>query len=124
MHRSMWGRLSALGVIALLLPACGAQGGGGTLTPTVAPGIPSNVVARAGNRSATIEWSATVVGAQYSVRRSLLPDGIFSEISVPAQFRSSTTYVDLGLVNGTTYYYEVVATNIFGASSPSARVSA
>jgi hypothetical protein len=40
-------------VIALALPACGTGTGGGTLTPTVAPGIPTNVTARAGNRSAT-----------------------------------------------------------------------
>src|SRR5262245_35962662 len=117
MIRSLWGRLPALGMIALLLPACGAQGGGGTLTPTVAPGIPTNMTARAGNRSATIEWSATVVGAQYTVSRSLLPDGPFFPVSVPAGFRAPTTYVDAGLINGTTYYYQVVATNIFGASS-------
>jgi alpha-tubulin suppressor-like RCC1 family protein len=124
MMRLGWARIAALGMIALLLPACGTGGGGGTLTPTVAPGIPTNVVARAGNRSATIDWAASVVGAQYTVLRSLLPDGPFFPISVPAQFRAATTYVDSGLTNGTTYYYEVVATNRFGASPPSAVVSA
>jgi alpha-tubulin suppressor-like RCC1 family protein len=119
-----WARLSALGLIALIVPACGTGGGGGTLTPTVAPGIPTNITARSGNRSTTIEWSATVVGAQYTVRRSLLPDGQFFPVSVPAGFRAPTTYVDTGLVNGTTYYYDVVATNIFGDSPPSTVVSA
>ncbi|RPH47215.1 MAG: RCC1 repeat-containing protein, partial [Planctomycetota bacterium] len=123
MMRLTGARLSALGVIALLLPACGAAGGGGTLTPTVAPAIPSNVVARAGNRSATIDWSASIVGAQYTVLRSLLPDGQFFPISVPGGFRKPTTYVDTGLVNGTTYYYQVVSTNVFGASAPSGVVS-
>lgn len=123
MTKPEWARMAALAVVALLLPACGTGSSGGTLTPTVAPGIPSNVAARSGNRSATIDWAAPIVGAQYTVLRSLLPDGPFFPISVPAGFRTPSTYVDAGLVNGTTYYYEVVATNAFGASAPSIVVS-
>ena len=116
------GRLGALLALALLLPACGI-GGGGTLTPTVAPGIPSDVKSRAGNRSVTIDWTASAAGAQYVVLRSLVPNGPFFPVSIPAQFRTPTTYVDIGLLNGTTYYYEVVASNAFGLSGPSAVAS-
>jgi hypothetical protein len=47
-----------------------------------------------------------------------------SRFPSPPVFREPTTYVDVGLVNGTTYYYQVVSTNIFGASPPSIVVPA
>src|SRR5258708_38800081 len=99
-------RLGALLALGLILPACGLSGGG-TLTPTVAPGIPSDVKSRAGNRSVTIDWTPSAAGAQYVVLRSLVPNGPFFPISIPAQFRTPTSYVDTGLLNGTTYYYQV-----------------
>lgn len=113
-------RLIALVALAALLPACGAGGGSGTLTPTVAPGIPEDVEVRSGNRSATITWSASAAGAVYTVHRSLNPKGPFFPVSVPGGFRTPTTYVDSGLINGTSYYYQVRASNAFGESPPSA----
>ena len=115
-------RLLSLGMLALLLPACGTRDDG-TLTPTVAPAIPANVLARAGNQSVTIDWAASGKGARYSVLRSLLPKGPFFPVSVPPQFPLPTRYVDPGLTNGTTYYYQVVSVNAFGSSAPSEVVS-
>ena len=43
--RNLGPRLLALGILGILLPACGI-GGAGTLSPTVAPGIPAGVTAR------------------------------------------------------------------------------
>jgi len=96
----------------------------GTLTPTIAPGIPSNVIALPGNRSAQIAWNGSGAGSNFTVRRSLTPAGPYFPVSTPAGFKTPTTYEDTGLQNGTTYYYEVVETNSFGASPPSGRVSA
>ena len=115
-------RVVSLAALALLLPACG-NGGGGTLTPTVAPGIPADVRLREGNRSVTLSWSTGAAGADYIVLRSLTSQGPFFPVSIPSQFRSPTTYVDRNLVNGTTYYYQVLAANSFGKSVPSEIVS-
>jgi alpha-tubulin suppressor-like RCC1 family protein len=116
-------RRSAWLFLALLVPACSVGGGSGTLTPTVAPGAPDGIGVRAGNHSATIDWSASAQGAQYAVLRSILPQGPFFPVSTPSQFRGPTSYVDTGLSNGTTYYYQIVAYNDFGQSAPSAIAS-
>lgn len=122
MTRTLVARLLAWSALALLLPACGV-GGGGTLTPTVAPGVPTGLIVRAGNKSVTLDWKASAQGAQYVVQRSLLSQGPFFPISVPSQFPKPTRYVDSGLTNATTYYYQVVAVNAFGQSAPSAAAS-
>src|SRR5579862_6293744 len=118
MNRTL-SRSFALGIVAILLPACGINGGG-TLTPTVAPGIPSVLTARGGNGSVMLDWTETAEGSQYTVMRSLLPAGPFFPVSVPSGFQKPTRYVDSGLTNGTTYYYQVVAQNSFGQSPASA----
>ncbi|HLY08330.1 MAG TPA: RCC1 repeat-containing protein [Planctomycetota bacterium] len=119
--RNVLQRILALGLLALLLPACGLQGRG-TLTPTVAPGIPSGIVTRTGNQSVTIQWTPSAQGSSYTVSRSLNSGGPFFPVSVAAQFRGTDRYVDTGLTNGTTYYYQVVAANAFGESLPSTPV--
>jgi alpha-tubulin suppressor-like RCC1 family protein len=115
-------RILALAIVAALLPACGVSGGG-TLTPTIAPGIPSTLTARGGNGSVMLDWAETAEGAQYTVQRSLLPGGPFFPVSVPDGFQGSTRYVDSGLTNGTTYYYQVLAQNSFGQSPASTTAS-
>lgn len=110
-------RVVALLGLVVLLPACGVSGGG-TLNPTVAPGIPTNLIVRAGNHSATLTWSTSVQSAQFTVLRALLPGGPFFPAG-SGQFRTPTTYVDANLANGTPYYYEVVSSNSFGESAPS-----
>lgn len=116
-------RLLGICLIGLLLPAC-TGGGAGTLTPTVAPGIPSNVQAFPGNHSVKITWSTPDAGAQFIVERSIDAGGPFFPVSVPSQFTDPTTYVDSGLATGTSYFYVVQTTNSFGTSSPTSVVSA
>lgn len=115
-------RLAGIFLIALLVPACGV-GGGGTLTPTVQPAIPSGVTAAAGNKSVTVSWSGASSGATYVVKRSLTSGGPYFPVSVPGQFPTPTSYVDSGVANGTTYHYVVSATNQFGESADSAEAA-
>lgn len=116
-------RLLGLTFVGALLPACGS-GGGGTLNPTVAPGIPAGVTAVPGNRSVTVSWIASAGGSSYSVLRSLTSLGPFLKVSNPDGFVSPTSYVDSGLSNGTTYYYVVEAQDSFGESAASPVASA
>lgn len=114
-------RCGAIICSLFLLPACGISGGG-TLTPTVAPGAPSGLLAVPGNQRLTISWSPSAAGSSYIVFRSLTSGGPYFPISVPAQFVTATSYLDDGLVNGTSYFYVIVASNGFGQSAPSLEV--
>ncbi len=116
-------RVRALGLLlaALLVPACGV-GGGGTLSPTVAPGVPTALRALAGNKRVTILWSSPASGATFTVKRSLTSGGPYFPVSVATGFSTPTTYVDLGLANQTEYFYVVAASNQFGESANSVEV--
>src|SRR4029453_12971056 len=56
-----------------------------------------------------------------NVKRSLTPGGPYSPLVSDLQ---ATTYVDLAVVNGTTYYYVVSASNSLGESGDSNEASA
>lgn len=92
--------------------------------PLVVPGTPTSISAVAGDTTATINWQppssgTTVTG--YDVQRSTQATTGFSTVaSVASNIRS---YHALGLINGATYYFRVVATNSVGAGTPSTAVS-
>jgi alpha-tubulin suppressor-like RCC1 family protein len=112
-----------LGLLAVgfLIPACGI-GGGGTLTPTVAPQVPGDLSTFSGNGQVTLQWSSQAAGATFTVKRSFTRGGPYFPVSTPAGFTSSTSYVDAGLTNGSTYFYVVSSTNAFGNSADSSEV--
>jgi alpha-tubulin suppressor-like RCC1 family protein len=108
--------------VAALVPACGATGGGGTLTPTVGPTPPADVVPLSGNGQVRLTWAASPAAGRYHVSRSANPGGPY--VPVPAgQDVAATTFTDTGLQNGATYWYAVRAANTFGESSDSVAVA-
>lgn len=111
-----WGLL----LVVLILPACGV-GGGGTLTPTVAPGIPAGVSARSGNGSVTISWQASPAAVTYEVQRSTHAGGPYAPVPGGSTV-AATTFRDDGLANGSVFFYVVTAGNAFGQSPISAEV--
>jgi beta-glucanase (GH16 family) len=78
------------------------------------PATPSSFAATAGDARVTLTWSPVAGADGYRVYR----DGQL--VASP----TSASYVSTGLVNGTTYSFAVVATNVAGASEPTAAVSA
>jgi autotransporter-associated beta strand protein len=78
-----------------------------------APGIPASLTGTAGNSTTSFTWSAVSYATMYNVERSGTTGGPYSIIA------SSTgnTFTDSGLVNGTTYYYVVMALNGEGQSA-------
>jgi fibronectin type 3 domain-containing protein len=92
-------------------------------TPQVpAPSAPTNLVAAAGNAQITLTWTAAAGATKYDLFRSTTAGG---EGSTPYKMGLTTTsFTDTGLVNGTTYYYKVVAINAGGQSPLSNEVSA
>jgi len=92
-----------------------------------APGTPSSVAASASQWTTTgpapgqvaITWNASSGATSYTVYR-----GASSGSETPYMANlTGTHYTDVGLANGETYYYKVVALNAFGSSSASSEVS-
>ena len=69
----------------------------------------------------TLSWSAALGAIRYNVKRSLTPGGPYPSVNAAVH---GTTYTDTGLVNGTTYYYVVSASNSQGESGDSNEASA
>jgi fibronectin type 3 domain-containing protein len=86
------------------------------------PSAPTNLLATPGDSKVALSWTAPATGTvkSYTVTRTTSGADAHTDIPVP----TGTTYADSLLVNGTTYYYVVSASNGTCLSSPSTVVSA
>ena len=96
-------------------PGTGSNPGGAT-----APSIPSGLMATAGNAQVSLSWTASATATSYNVKRSATTGGPYTKISSP----TTTTFADMNLANGTTYFYVVSAVNSTGESANSSEASA
>jgi hypothetical protein len=85
------------------------------------PFTPANLAATASNAAVALTWNAAAGADSYILRRSTTSGGSYTDVATGV---TATSYLDTGLVNGTTYYYVVAATNSYGLSSDSAEASA
>lgn len=92
-----------------------------TINPEPIPAAPAEVVAVAGDAQVTLNWTASTGATGYNVKRSATGTGPFVAV---AEGLSTTSFINTGLVNGTTYYYVVTATGTSGPSPDSPVVSA
>jgi fibronectin type 3 domain-containing protein len=101
----------------------GPLSGEASATPQVAaPAAPTNLAATAGNAQVSLTWTASSGATSYNIYRSTSSGG---EGSTPiATGITVTSFTDMGLTNGTTYFYKVAAVNAGGTSPPSAEASA
>jgi len=92
-------------------------------TPAIptAPSAPARLSATAGDSQVSLSWSASTGATGYKMFRALTAGGYGA---TPLASGNSTSYVDTGLTNGTTYYYSVKASNAVGDSPFSNEVSA
>jgi hypothetical protein len=67
-----------------------------------------------------LAWTAASGATSYNVERSTSSSGPFTSIAAP----SGTSYTDIGVTAGTTYYYEVVGVSSAGTGPASNVVSA
>ncbi len=81
---------------------------------------PTGLVAVAGNTQITLTWTASAGATAYQVKRSPTGSSPFTFLGTP----SAATFTDVGLTNGTTYYYAIAAVNSAGPSVDSLLVSA
>jgi hypothetical protein len=95
------------------------------ITPGTLPGAPTNVTATGGNSSATISWTAPPNGGDPLTSYTITPF-VGSAAQVPTTVSGSppTTTVTVAVNNGTTYTFQVAATNAIGTGPASAASNA
>jgi fibronectin type 3 domain-containing protein/regulation of enolase protein 1 (concanavalin A-like superfamily) len=85
------------------------------------PAVVTGLAAVAYNSEIDLTWSASTGATSYNVLRSTTSGTGYAQIATGV---TTTSYVDTGLTNGTTYYYVVTATNAAGTSGNSNQASA
>jgi hypothetical protein len=95
-----------------------------TVTPATAtrPAAPGNLSAAASPGRVALTWTASPGASQYQVYRGPVSDGEAN--AAIGTTNGATSFVDTGLVAGTTYFYRVSASNGVGVSSDSNEVTA
>ncbi len=83
------------------------------------PSPPTNLQALAGYGLVSLNWAPSAGATSYTVSRSTA-----SGAETPIATVTTTNFTDLGLTNGTTYFYVVSAGNVLGQSVHSAEASA
>ncbi|HWD91754.1 MAG TPA: hypothetical protein VG938_05320 [Verrucomicrobiae bacterium] len=99
---------------------------GATAAPFgIPPSAPNNLVATGQTNRVKLSWSDTSSGAAsgYNVLRSITSGTNYIQIGTTAG-NSSTSFIDTGVYDGTTYYYVVQSVSPGGTSVNSAQASA
>lgn len=93
-------------------------------TPRTVPNAPLAPTATASSQAVKLAWVTPYNGGlpiyQYSIQRAPSAAGPWTHRGTA----TTSLYNDAPVANGQTYYYRIVALNAFGASAPSAVVSA
>jgi hypothetical protein len=84
------------------------------------PAAPVGLSAMPGNAQVALNWTAPPGVTGYNLKRATTSGGPYALLASI----TSTNYTDTAVVNGTTYYYVVAATNANGLGSDSSQVSA
>jgi len=97
-----------------------------TQAAATVPGAPTNVVATAGNGSATVNWTAPSNGGSAITSYTITPYvGTTARASTTISGSPPATSATItGLTNGTTYTFKVSATNAIGTGPQSAASNA
>jgi hypothetical protein len=89
--------------------------------PIAAPPLsPGGLCATPGNGAVSLGWIASSAATGYSIRRGTASGGPYTAAGATA----TTGCQDIGLTNGTTYFYVVAATNAYGTGAVSAECHA
>jgi len=95
--------------------------GGDGGAPTVIPAAPATLLAAPGDAVVPLRWQESFGATGYTVQRATTSGGPYTII---ASNVTGGSYLDTSVINGTTYYYTVTATNSAGTSANSSEDSA
>jgi subtilisin family serine protease len=98
-----------------------AHTGRAPASASAAPPAPTGLTATAGNAQVSLSWTASAGATSYNVLRSTTSGTGFTSVATGL---TTTSFVNTGLTNGTTFFYVVTATNASGTSANSAQASA
>ncbi len=107
--------------------ACGESANSGQVSATPAaaslPAAPTGLTATAGPgvKKVSLSWTASSEATSYNVKRSTTSGGPYTTVATGV---TTTSYTDMFLTSGTTYYYVVSALNSAGESPNSNEASA
>ncbi len=87
------------------------------------PPAPGGLAATVGSGTVTLTWNSAAGATSYTVKRGGTSGGPYANVGTVTS-PSPTTFTDSGLINGTTYYYVVSATNSAGTSPNSSPLAA
>jgi hypothetical protein len=87
----------------------------------VSPAAPTGVTATPGNAQVTLNWTASPTANSYNIGRSTTNGGPYAMIASNVML---SVYADIGLANGTTYYYVITSVSALGQSPNSTQASA
>jgi autotransporter-associated beta strand protein len=90
-----------------------------SVTTQPAPAPPAGLTALPGNGQATLLWAVSSGATSYNVKRSTTSGSGYVTITNV----TGTSWVNTGLVNGTTYYYVISAIGAAGEGTNSSQVS-
>ncbi|HEX3356897.1 MAG TPA: dockerin type I domain-containing protein [Tepidisphaeraceae bacterium] len=89
---------------------------GSATDPAPVPRAPLYVGASGSPTQVNLTWSAASGATSYNVERALSPTGPYTTIATAINL---TSYADINITRGTTYYYVVTGVNANGQSDPS-----
>jgi O-glycosyl hydrolase/aryl-phospho-beta-D-glucosidase BglC (GH1 family)/fibronectin type 3 domain-containing protein len=84
------------------------------------PTSASNLTAEPNNNRVYLLWTVAIGATSYEVQRGTSASGPFTTVATTGNF----WYADTSVTSGSTYYYQVIATNGAGPAAPSNQVSA
>ncbi len=85
-----------------------------------APAAPSQLTATAGNATVALNWSSVASATGYIIQRATNSGGPYT----PIGSATATSFADVNVLNGTTYYYVVASTNSLAEGTNSVQASA
>lgn len=92
--------------------------------PQTAPSVPFDISIAPADTQAYLSWVTITRAKSYTIKRSTISGGPYSPIITNLTTSGyMVNFADTGLVNGTTYYYVMTASNDYGESIDSAEVS-
>jgi fibronectin type 3 domain-containing protein len=97
-----------------------AEAGATPKVSVAVPSAPSGLQAAAGNAQVSLTWNASNGATSYNVKRATTTGGPYTIVGSP----TSNSFTNIGLTNGTSYFFVVSALNSAGESANSAEVTA
>ena len=87
-----------------------------TPQPSLAPAVPTGLMASVTNTQVALSWTAAIGATSYNIKRATVRGGPYTTVASS----NAASFTDADLATGTTYFYTVAAVNAGGESANTA----